>query len=201
MAEIRERRTVIEDIPIARRPVVENQYEHIVHERRGMSGGAVAAIVIGAIIAAVLITMMIVSSQDQSREDELAIERQRAAAAERSAAQAQAAQQQPQQPQVVVVPGSQPSTVPVPVPVPVPAQPSTAATDAATSAIGVEIDVTSKLLDDAQLRQHPVTVKLENGAARLSGTVPSEELKARAEKIAMSVKGVRRVINEITVQP
>jgi hypothetical protein len=31
--------------------------------------------------------------------------------------------------------------------------------------------------------------------------VKSEDLKARAEKLAMSVEGVRRVINNITVQP
>jgi type II secretory pathway pseudopilin PulG len=202
MSEIRERRTVIHDIPVERPPAVESEQDYIIHERRGMSGTAVAAIVIAAIAGAVLITLLIINSQQQRREDELAIERERAAA-ERRAAEAQSTPQQSQPPQVVVVPQPPPSTVTVPVPVPSPsASGSTGvAPSSSTSNLSIEIDVNGKLLDDPQLRSHPITVRFENGSATLSGSVPSEELKARAEKIAMSVKGVRHVINNITVEP
>jgi osmotically-inducible protein OsmY len=43
-------------------------------------------------------------------------------------------------------------------------------------------------------------VKVNNGTATLSGDLPSEELKARAERVAMTVKGVKHVINKITVK-
>jgi type II secretory pathway pseudopilin PulG len=200
MAEIQERRTVIEDVPVGRRPVVETQYDSVIHERRGMSGAAIAALVIAAIAAAVLITMMILNNNRQARESQLEAERDRARA---DAARA-AAQPSQQQPSVVVVPPSQsqPTTVPVPVPVPVPSAsspaPSTGSTPAVTDT-SIEVDVTTKLLDDQELRTHPIDVKFAGGTATLSGNVPSEEIKARAEKVAKAVKGVRRVVNNLTV--
>lgn len=200
MAEIEERRTIIEDVPVGRRPVVETQYDSVVHERRGMSGAAIAALVIAAIAAAVLITMMILNSNQQGRESQLEMERDRA-----RADAARAASQPPQQqPSVVVVPPSQsqPTTVPVPVPVPVPSAASPAPSTGSTPAVSdtsIEVDVTTKLLDDQDLRTHPIDVKFAAGTATLSGSVPSEEIKARAEKVAKTVKGVRRVVNNLTV--
>ena len=200
MAEYEERRTVIEDIPVGRRPVVETQRDTVVHKRRGMSGAAIAALVIAAIAAAVLITMMIVNSNQQSREAQLEIERDRA----RAAAAQSASQSTPSQPQVVVVPPaqSQPSTVAVPVPVPAPSASSPAPSTSSAPAVSdtsIEIDVTTKLLDDQELRTHPVDVKFADGTATLSGSVPSEEIKTRAEKVAKTVKGVRRVVNNLKV--
>jgi type II secretory pathway pseudopilin PulG len=200
MAEYEERRTVIEDVPAGRRPVVETQYDSVVHERRGLSGAAIAALVIAAIAAAVLITMMIVNSNNQTRESQLELERDRARAAAQSASQ----QAPPQsQPPVVVVPPAQPqpSTVVVPPTVTVPSAspaPSTSSTPAVSDA-SIEVDVTTKMLDDQELRAHPLDVKFADGTATLSGNVPSEEIKVRAEKVAKTVKGVRRVVNNITV--
>jgi hypothetical protein len=196
MDEIREKRTVVHDMPFSGRPAVENQYDHVSVERRGLSGPAIAAMIIGAVLVAMFITWLIVNNQ---QKDELAQERERALIAERNAAQAQAAQpQQPQQSQqpIVVMPQSQPSTVPVPVPVPAPAE-STTATPSNTS---IEINVNRKLLDDKQLSPYPITVKMDNGTATLEGTVPTEDLKTRAEKVVSSVKGVRGIINDITVR-
>lgn len=201
MAEYSERRTVIEDVPIGRRPVVEQQYETVVREPRGMSGAAIAAIVIAGIVAAVLITLMIMNGSSRSREDELMRERDQAEAAARAA---QLANQQQPAPQPAP---QQPAIVPVPVPVPVPSAsqpapstqsaPSTSAS--APSDTSIEVDINSKLLDDADMRAHPIDVKFSAGTAELNGTLPSEELKVRAERIAKTVKGVRRVVNNITV--
>ncbi|MFY9555802.1 MAG: BON domain-containing protein [Blastocatellia bacterium] len=195
MSEYTEKRTVVEeDVPIKRaRPVTETQYESVVHESRGMSGGAVAALVLAAIAAAVVITMLIINSQQRS-EEELAQERARAALAEQTPAQ----QPQQQPAPVIIMPPSQPTTTPVPVPVPVPTQ--AAPTPAAPTSTEIELDVTSKMLDDQDLRSASVDVKVSGGTAVLSGRVPSDELKARAEKLARSAKGVTRVINNITVQ-
>jgi len=194
MSEYRETRTVVEDVPIQRaRPVVETQHESVVHESRGMSGGEVVALVLAGIAAAVVITILILNSQQRETEDQLAIERARAAAAQEQ----QPAQTSPQQP-IVVVPPSQPPAVQVPVPVPAPSQPAPSTT--APTNIEVEVDINSKLLDDQDLRSQSIDVKFNSGIAVLSGRVSSEELKTRAERVAKTVKGVRSVINNITVQ-
>ena len=195
MSEYTERRTVVEDVPIKRaRPVGETQYDSVVREERGMSGGAITALVLAAIAAAVVITMLVMNNQQRNSDEELAQERARNAAAQ----QAQA-QQPSQQPPVLVVPQSQPSTVPVPVPVPSQPAPATSAT--APTSTELEIDINSKLLDDQDLRSYPIDVKVTGGTAMLRGHVPNDELKTRAEKLARTVKGVRSVINSIVVKP
>lgn len=198
MNEYSERRTVVEEVPIKRaRPVVETQYDSVVHEHRGMSGGAVAALVLAAIAAAVVITMLILNSQQRNNEDELAQERARTAAAQQANTQPPVQQpaQPAQQPQVLVMPSSPTATVPAPAAAPA------ATAESAPSTAQVEIDVTSKLLDDSELRTHPIDVKVAGRTAVLSGQVPTDELKTRAEQLARSVRGVGRVINNITVQP
>lgn len=194
MSDYSERRTVVEEIPIKRaRPVVETQYDSVVHERRGMSGGEVAALVLAAIAAAVVITMLIVNSQQKNIDDQLAQERARTAAAQ------QATSQQPvqpaQQPQVVIVPSS---AMPAPT---APAPSAASPVEAAPSNAQVEIDVTSKLLDDSELRAYPIDVKVAERTAVLSGQVPNDDLKSRAEQLARSVRGVAKVINTMTVRP
>ena len=195
MSEYRETRRTVEE-PIKRaRPVVETHYDSVVSEDRGMSGGAVAALVLAAIAAAVVITMLIVNTQQRNTEDELAQERARTAAAQQATSQQPS---QPSQPSVIVVP-SQPSSVQQ-VPVPVPSQPAPAATPSTPSSTELEVDVNSKLLDDPDLRSSSIDVKVTGGTAMLSGQVPTEELKTRAEKLARTVKGIRSVINSIEVK-
>lgn len=192
MSEYRETRTVVEEDPIKRaRPVVETQYDSVVREERGMSGGAVAALVLAAIAAAVVITMLILNSQQQKSDDELAQERARMAATQQTPAQ------QPQQPPVIVMPQSQPSAVPVPVPT----QPAPAAAPTAPTSTEMEIDINSKLLDDQDLRSTSIDVKVSGGTAILSGRVANDAQKDRAEKLVRTVKGVRSVINNIVVKP
>jgi hyperosmotically inducible protein len=89
--------------------------------------------------------------------------------------------------------------VPVPVPVPSASQPAPSTAAPAVSDTSIEVDINSKLLDDKDLRSHPISVKFSGGTATLSGSLPSEDLKLRAEQIARSIKGVRRVVNDITV--
>ena len=84
---------------------------------------------------------------------------------------------------------------------PVPSQPAPAVTPTAPSSTELEIDVNSKLLDDQDLRSSSIDVKVSGGTAILSGRVPSQELKTRAEKLARTVKGIRSVINNIVVKP
>jgi hypothetical protein len=199
MDEIREKRTVIHDQTIPDSPIVERQYDHVVEESRGMSGGSIAAIIISAIIATALLTWFIVSNQQQNRDQELAIERERSLAAERMAAQPQPQQPQ-QQPNVVILPQQQPQTVPVPVPVPVPSQTAPDPSATAPSNTSIEISVNQKFLDDSQLKTYTIDASVDNGVVTLTGELPTNELKMRAEKLAGTVKGVRRVTNNLTVR-
>ncbi|MEK6285665.1 MAG: BON domain-containing protein [Acidobacteriota bacterium] len=196
MSEYRETRTVVEEVPIKRaRPVTETQYATVVTEERGISGGAIAALVLAAIAAAVVITILILNSRQSETEDQLALERARTAAAQ------QATSQQPSQPsqQPIIVMPSQPSTVQQ-VPVPVPSQPVPAAVPSAPTSTELEIDVNSKFLDDQELKSSSIDVKVSGSTALLSGRVPNQDLKTRAEKIAKTVRGIRSVINNIVVQ-
>jgi hypothetical protein len=193
MSDYRETKTVIEEGPIRRaRPVVESQYDSVVvRERRGLSGGEVAALMLAAIAVGVLIVMLILNIQEKNRDEELALERARLSAAEQVNAQPS---QQP--PVIIMPPQSQPGVTPVPVPVPTPAPSATTPTSTQ-----LEVEIGSKLLDDQELRPHSVVVQVSGGVAMLSGTVPSDDLKTRAEDLAKSVKGIRSVINGLVVKP
>jgi len=187
MSEFREKRTVIEDGPIRQvRPVVETQYGSD-YEDGGMSAGAIVALVLAAVAAAMVITMLILNGQQRNNDEELAQERERNASAQQA--------QPTQQPPVIVMPQSQPGTVPVPAP----SQP--AATRTEPTSTEVELDVNSKLLDDKELGSSAIDVKVSGATATLSGHVPTDALKSRADNLAKTVRGVRRVINNIVVQP
>ena len=195
MSEYRETR--IEEVPIKRaRPIVETHRDSVVRESRGMSGGAIAALVLASIAVGVLIAMLIVNTQQRNRDEELAQERERMAAAQQAQPSPQPLQQPIQQPPIVVTP--QPSATPVPVPSPSQPAPAPSAQPSSTQ---LEVDVNTKFLDDQDLRTHALDVKVTGGTAVISGQVPTDELKERAEKIARSVKGIRSVINSIVVKP
>lgn len=61
--------------------------------------------------------------------------------------------------------------------------------------------VESELLFDAQTPAQSIQVEEENGVVTLSGTVESILEKTRAEKLAGTVRGVRKVNNRIKVKP
>ena len=191
MSDYRKTETVFEQGPIRRaRPVVET-HDSVIRERRGLSGGEVAALLLAAIAVGVVIAMLVLNIQERNRSDELAQDRARLAAEQANA------QQPSQQPPVIVMPPqSQPGVAPVPVPVPTPA-PSTATTPTNAQ---LEVEIGSKLLDDEDLRPHSIMVQVSGGVAMLSGTVPSDELKTRAEDLAKSVKDIRSVVNAIVVK-
>jgi hypothetical protein len=187
MSEYQEKQKRTESSPDKGVRPAETEYNRVVHRHPGMSTGSVVALVAAAVAAAVVITMLIMNNQQRNTLQELADERAKAEASQQAAAQPSP------QPPVVVVPQVQPTIVPVPVP----AEPS-----AATPSISdVEWDVTSKLLDDPDLRSDAIDVKISGATATLTGRVPTQALKARAERIAKSVKGIQSVKNNIVVRP
>ena len=193
MDDYRKRKTVFE-VPIKRaRPVVEAQYDSVVHESRGVSPASVVALVLAAVAAAVAITLLIVNYRQTNTDQGLGQDRNMAQQAQQPAQQPQQpAPQQPAQqpaqqaPVIVTPPAAQPATGPV---APLGSGPSNAEIAAAIS---------SKLLEDPDLAS--IEARVTDGTVTLVGRVPDDELKVRAEEIARSVKGVRRVVNRITVQ-
>ena len=192
MSEYSEERTVVQDVLVGSRPVVETRNDSVINDRRRISVLAVAALVVTA-IAATIITMLVINRQQRNSGEDLAQERARTAAA----------QQQPpqQQPVIVTMAPSQPAIVSEPHPVPGLAQPAPIDASSAPSSTSIEIEVTSRLQTDEQLRPHVIDVKVTGRTAVLSGHVPYEELKKRAERIARTVRQVHRIINDIAVRP
>jgi BON domain len=192
VSEYIEERTVVHDVLVGSRPVVETRYDSVVNKRRGISFLAVAALVATAITATV-ITMLIINRQQRNSDEELAQEKARTAAA----------QQQPpqQQPVIVTMPPPQLAIVREPHSLPGLAQPAPIDSRTAPSSTSIEIEVTSRLQTDEQLRPHVVDVKVTGRTAVLSGHVPDEELKKRAERIARTVRQVHSIINDIAVRP
>jgi hypothetical protein len=182
-------RRVVQNVPFGRRPVVETRYDSVVNERRGM---AVAALVVAGITAAVVITMLIMNNQQRNSDEVLAQERARTAAAQQTPWQPQP------QPVIVNMPPSQPAIVPTPY---LPSEPAPIFAKTAPSSASVEIELTSRLQNDEELRPYAIFVKVTGATAILSGHVPDEDLRKRAEKLATAVKGVQSIINDIAVQP
>ncbi|MBK5293828.1 MAG: BON domain-containing protein [Acidobacteriia bacterium] len=61
--------------------------------------------------------------------------------------------------------------------------------------------VRMKLVSDTVVQGGAITVDVENGAVTLKGRVRTGKAKAKAEKLAKGVKGVKSVNNQLTVSP
>jgi len=61
--------------------------------------------------------------------------------------------------------------------------------------------VRQKLVTDRDVRGGGLEVDVKDGVVTLRGAVREEKQKQKAEKITKKVKGVTRVVNEISVKP
>ncbi len=61
--------------------------------------------------------------------------------------------------------------------------------------------VREKLATDAVVKGGAIDVDVKNGVVTLKGKVQDPKQKTRAESLAKKVKGVKSVINEITISP
>jgi hyperosmotically inducible periplasmic protein len=58
-----------------------------------------------------------------------------------------------------------------------------------------------KLSLDVDVNGGALDVRVKDGVVTLRGPVRNEKSKKKAEKIAAKVKGIKKVINEITISP
>jgi hypothetical protein len=221
--EQQRRSRVVVETPNARREVVQRETtRYPAPERRGHSTGMLAVVAMVAIVATAAFVFFLMNSRDGSSDTSVNV---------RSATQpTPLAPQQPpvviqqptpltQQPPVIIqqpppVTTQPPVVITQPPPVTSAPPPGTTTTTttakppaAAPSASGgaddltLEANVNKAFTEDPEVSVADVDVRVINGKVLLMGTVKSPELKARAEKVAYQVKGVRSVENKIAVQP
>src|SRR6516165_2906760 len=60
-------------------------------------------------------------------------------------------------------------------------------------------EIQAKLYHDITLKRRDISIIAQNGVVVLSGQVNSEDERASAERLAASVGGVKRVVNQLAV--
>jgi len=60
--------------------------------------------------------------------------------------------------------------------------------------------VIRKIVNDRQLKTNALKVAVEDGAVTVSGTVETEKLRVRVEKVVRKIKGVKQIDNQVRVR-
>lgn len=181
-------RRVVVDTPDTRREVVHSEASRY-PERNGISGAALAAIVVGVIALAAVIILFALNRQD-TVTDNMATQTQPTTIV----------QQPAQQPPIVV---QQPAPATQPAPVIINGQPAPASGGTTTSSgpddATIQAAIDKKLSEDPNFSSLGIIASVVNGKATLTGTVKTENLKARIERAVRNVKGVTEIDNQIIV--
>ncbi len=222
--EQHKRSRVVIETPNARREVVEQQTVrqpapgYYPPERRGYSAGVLATVALLAIAATAIIFLFLTNSRDSSTDANVNI-RTTAATQPTPMTQAPVVVQTPMsQPTPVIiqqVPAPVTTTAPAPVIIqaPPPTDPSTTTAPASPPATGaagkapaagnddasLQAKVDEAFADDPNVSAANVDALVVNGRVKLTGTVTSDAVRQRAERLAYAVKGVLGVDNKIVV--
>ncbi len=200
------RSRVVVETPTARREVVHSQTVRYPEERRGFSGGMVAAVALTAIALTVIVFLFLTNPSDDSANTNINV---RTAGAQPTpfAQQPVIVQQPPMtQPTPIIIQQAPPMTTTAPPPVIIQQAPPTtttvpstapAATGPDDTALQTRIDKAYR--DDSEIAATDVMALVIGGKATLTGTVNSATLKQKAERLARGVRGVSSVDNKIAV--
>jgi len=185
------RSRVVVETPGERREVVHSQSVRT-PDNSGISAGMVGVLVV---VASALITMLVLfwlSSQPSTTDNaNLAAQQQPATTV---------VQQPAQQPPVIIQQPAPATTQPAPIIVTPPAGGTTTApADTTNIDSTIQAAVDKKLADDPEISTLGITASVLNGKVMLIGTVKTEELKTRIERMVKQVKGVKDVDNQISV--
>ncbi len=213
---------VVVETPTARREVVQQQtVRYPTEERRGYSAGVVATVALLAIAATAIIFLFLTNSRDDSSQTNVNV---RAAAATQptpftqTPVIVQTPMTMPTPPPQTVIVQQPPPTTTAPAPVIITPPPAAGTTTTAPPATGAAPTTNARAAaghDDASLQEKidkafaadpdvsaaVIDATVVNGRVRLSGTVNSDAVKQRAERLAYQVKGVLAVDNKIVVSP
>jgi len=212
--EQHKRSRVVVETPSARREVVQHQtVRYPAPERRGYSTGVVATVALLAIaVTAIVFLFLTNSGGDESTETNVNI---RAAAQPTPFTQAPIIVTQTPMPQPTpIIIQQMPPTTTAPAPVIIQAPPATdpaaaappptttaPAAPAASDDATLQQRIDKSFADDPTVAAATIDATVVNGRVRLSGTVSSDAVKQRAERLAYAVKGVLGVDNKIVVAP
>jgi hypothetical protein len=209
--EQHKRSRVVVETPTARREVVQQQtVRYPAEERRGYSAGLVATVALIAIAATALIFLFLTNSRDDSANTNVNV-RTTAATQPTPITQAPVMVQTPMPQQQPVIIQAPPTTT-APAPVIIQAPPADTSTTAPTSPpassappasghddASLQAKIDKAFADDPNVSAASVDALVVNGRVRLTGTVNSDAVKQRAERLAYAVKGVLGVDNKIVV--
>jgi hypothetical protein len=215
--EQHKRSRVVVETPTARREVVHSQTVRYPEERRGYSTGVIAAVALTAIAATVIIMLFVTNPSDDSESTTINANLRAAAPAQTPFQQTPVIVQTPMTQPTPIIIQQAPATAPPPqiivAPPPTSTEPSTAAPPSSTSAPPASSGTSAsddlslqqrvdKLFDgDREVAAANIFATVINGRVQLTGTVSTEAVKQRAERLASSVKGVLGVDNRITIAP
>ena len=203
------RSRVVVETPNERREVVQHQTVRYPEERRGFSTGMVVTVALLAIAATAIIFLFLMNSRNDTSEINV---NARAATQPTPMSQPPVIVSQPAtQPTPIII--QQPATTqpaPVIIQAPPPSRTTSAppATDSsssgstapATDDSALQQKIDKAIDDDTELSAADVTATVINGRVSLTGTVSSDALKRKAERL-VTIKGVAGVDNHITVTP
>lgn len=206
--EQHKRSRVVIETPNARREVVEQQtVRYPPPERRGYSTGVLATVALLAIAATAIIFLFLTNSRDDAATEVNVNARTAAATQPTPFAQPPVIVQTPLPQPTPIIIQQAPQTVPAPIivqappttdtttPAAAPAATAPPATDDAT----LQTKIEKAFADDPSVSAVVIDATVVNGRVRLSGTVNSEAIKQRAERLAYDIKGVHGVDNKIVV--
>jgi hypothetical protein len=183
------RSRVVVETPNERREVVSSQSVRT-PDNSGISAGMVGVLVVVAIALITMLVLFWLSSQPSTTDN-----------ANLAAQQPTTVVQQPapvQQPPVIIQQPA-PATQPAPIIVTPPAGGSTMPAESANIDSTIQAAIDKKLADDPEISTLGITATVLNGKVMLIGTVKTEELKTRIERMVKQIKGVKAVDNQISV--
>lgn len=187
------RSRVVVETPTERREVVSSQSVRT-PDNSGISAGMVGVLVVVAIALITMLVLFWMSSQPTTDNANLAAQQPPTTVVQQPAP----AQQPP-----VIIQQPAPATQPAPIIVTPPAGGTTMPAESAGSAANmdstIQAAVDKKLADDTEISPLGITTTVLNGKVMLIGTVKTQEMKTRIERLVRQIKGVKDIDNQISV--
>jgi hypothetical protein len=187
------RSRVVVETPNERREVVSSQSVRT-PDNSGISAGMVGVLVVVAIALITMLVLFWLSSQPTTDNANLAAQQPPTTVVQQPAPV--------QQPPVIIQQQPAPATQPAPIVVTPPAGGTTApapAADTTNMDSTIQAAVDKKLADDPEISTLGITASVLNGKVMLLGTVKTDEMKTRIERMVKQIKGVKDVDNQISV--
>ena len=183
------RSRVVVETPNERREVVHSQSVRT-PDNSGISAGMVGVLVVVAIALITMLVLFWLSSQPTTDPNLTAAQQQPTTVVQQPA---------PVQQPPVIIQQPAPATQPAPIVVTPPAGGSTMPAESVNMDSTIQTAVDKRISDDPEISTLGITATVLNGKVMLVGTVKTEELKTRIERMVKQIKGVKEVDNQITV--